>query len=497
MKRLMALACILVASGIASAGGFGGGGGKVSTRVQSPQSATGQYIELLEATGNGTNKVKIFVPDALPGDVLIDASQLTVAPDSLPAQTGNSGKYLTTNGSASSWANPFDNFSGSGIPTVPTAATGTNTTQAANMLAVNAAIADHWQGVLSSDPATFSNGQFWYNTARNKFTFVENGAKVTYSATQITEAVLGITPSSYSYGSVSSGSTADHTFTVNNSGSGTATGLALSGGGVFSVYSSTCDTTLAASSSCEAVARFSPVAAESYSGTLTASATGVTSAVSSLSGTGTSAWNTRFTDNFTRADNANIVTGSSWDTETDTSGISAITSNAMTITQSASSANINKNLGTSYGEWRYTFDVKVSQITGYSATNYVSLLQIRNGSDAGVAFVAVRASGTSLNQVFTSHYTESSPATPVNTFAAFTYAPNTTYTFIVSGKAASSTGVSDGTLTVTVNGTQVVNLTGLANYGRNMQKIQYGMPTSTGTPPGTVWTHDNVVVETK
>jgi uncharacterized protein YjbI with pentapeptide repeats len=79
--------------------------------------------------------------------------------DLLPSQTGQSGKYLTTNGTVASWgvvdlstkAN-INSPTFTGVPAAPTAAAGTNTTQLATTAFVTAA--DNLKANLSG--ATFT-----------------------------------------------------------------------------------------------------------------------------------------------------------------------------------------------------------------------------------------------------------------------------------------------------------------------------------------------------
>lgn len=57
---------------------------------------------------------------------------------SLPGQAGNAGKYLFTNGTSASWADPFASPALTGTPTAPTAAVKTATTQIATTAFVDA-----------------------------------------------------------------------------------------------------------------------------------------------------------------------------------------------------------------------------------------------------------------------------------------------------------------------------------------------------------------------
>ena len=77
--------------------------------------------------------------------------------DALPSQTGNSGKYLTTNGTVASWGTidlsgyaPLNSPSFTGTPTAPTAAAATNTTQIATTAFVRTEVAN----LIDSAPST-------------------------------------------------------------------------------------------------------------------------------------------------------------------------------------------------------------------------------------------------------------------------------------------------------------------------------------------------------
>lgn len=83
---------------------------------------------------DGTNIRKGVDQDYV--SVAIAAAQFATA---LPSQTGNSGKYVTTDGSTASWGDPFASPALTGTPTAPTAAAGTNTTQLATTAFVKTA----------------------------------------------------------------------------------------------------------------------------------------------------------------------------------------------------------------------------------------------------------------------------------------------------------------------------------------------------------------------
>ena len=74
----------------------------ISTAVPTPSIlGTGVAAALQVAINTALGFVRLDASARLPA---VDASQLTNVPNELPSQTGNNGKYLTTNGTATSWA---------------------------------------------------------------------------------------------------------------------------------------------------------------------------------------------------------------------------------------------------------------------------------------------------------------------------------------------------------------------------------------------------------
>lgn len=72
---------------------------------------------------------------------------------SLPSQTGNGGKYITTDGTTASWADPFASTTLTGTPVAPTAAVDTSTTQlATTAFVINQAYAKLASPALTGTP---------------------------------------------------------------------------------------------------------------------------------------------------------------------------------------------------------------------------------------------------------------------------------------------------------------------------------------------------------
>lgn len=141
--------------------------------------STGQVLEYDSATGLWKNSnpaegavFEVFYQNDAPvspqlGDIWVDANEDLPNYDNIsidglvPNQSGNSGKYLTTNGSAVSWASvdlssyaPLSSPSLTGIPTAPTAIAGTNTTQIATTEFVQGAATAAAAALIDSAPET-------------------------------------------------------------------------------------------------------------------------------------------------------------------------------------------------------------------------------------------------------------------------------------------------------------------------------------------------------
>lgn len=141
--------------------------------------STGQVLEYDSATGLWKNSnpaegavFEVFYQNDAPvspqlGDIWVDANEDLPDYDSIsidvlvPNQSGNSGKYLTTNGSTVSWASvdlssyaPLSSPSLTGAPTAPTAIAGTNTTQIATTEFVQTAAVNAAAALIDSAPET-------------------------------------------------------------------------------------------------------------------------------------------------------------------------------------------------------------------------------------------------------------------------------------------------------------------------------------------------------
>lgn len=137
---------------------------------------TGQSIKYDSSTGLWTNQnveggvFEVFYQNDAPvspqlGDIWVDANENLPDYDNIsidvlvPNQSGNSGKYLTTNGSAVSWVSidlsvyaPLSSPTLTGTPSAPTASPGTNTTQIATTAFVQSATSSAVSNLIDSAP---------------------------------------------------------------------------------------------------------------------------------------------------------------------------------------------------------------------------------------------------------------------------------------------------------------------------------------------------------
>lgn len=143
--------------------------------------STGQVLEYDSATGLWKNSdpaegavFEVFYQNDAPispqlGDIWVDANEDLPDYDNpsintlVPNQTGNSGKFLTTDGSSVGWGvvnlslyAPLDSPSLTGVPTAPTAIAGTNTTQIATTEFVQTAAVNAASALIDSAPETLN-----------------------------------------------------------------------------------------------------------------------------------------------------------------------------------------------------------------------------------------------------------------------------------------------------------------------------------------------------
>lgn len=129
--------------------------------------------------------------------------------------------------------------------------------------------------VVTFSPSTNTSYGGSLNYSYNDGNATQSGS-VTLAGTGATAALLAWSGGAYSYGSVTNGNNAEHTFTLANTGGVSATGLSLSGvsapysykGGPYPGTGGNCGTTIAANSSCTVVVVYSPTSVGTQSTTL-------------------------------------------------------------------------------------------------------------------------------------------------------------------------------------------------------------------------------------
>lgn len=192
---------------------------------------------------------------------------------------------VTVGASSSLTATLSNTGSGPLSVTVPTSASvsGTGFSFVSTNCGTSLAVAGSCVVTVSYAPtaAGGSNGTLTINTGA--------GALVASLTGTGMGAVLSLTPSTVSsFGNVQVGQIADSvTLTLKNTGTASASALAVNPPTGYTLVSNTCSTTLAASATCSFAVRFSPAAAQPYTNNLTVTATAPVVGTSlALSGTG-------------------------------------------------------------------------------------------------------------------------------------------------------------------------------------------------------------------
>lgn len=134
-------------------------------------------------------------------------------------------------------------------------------------------------------------------------------------------AVLGLDPDSHNFGEVTVNTESTHqTHTLSNSGNTSAQGITFTPySSVFRVMSSNCGSSLSAGTNCTFKTAFTPTAARAFNGHVQISATGLSDAILTLTGTGISGESAAMYDTFTDSDGTllqnhvpNYPSGQTW-----------------------------------------------------------------------------------------------------------------------------------------------------------------------------------------
>jgi hypothetical protein len=164
------------------------------------------------------------------GSATVNVQGLTVTPPSVGLLVGGTQQFTVN--FTSTWSATCGTISGSGLYTAPS----TNGTCTITATAVNG-------GTTATGTATVSGAQ----------TFIP----------------LTVTPTSWNFGTVTSGSSTTKAFAVSNIGTGSVTPtLALTGSAAYTISANTCTGAIAGGGNCSVTIQFHPVAGGSYAGNL-------------------------------------------------------------------------------------------------------------------------------------------------------------------------------------------------------------------------------------
>lgn len=193
-----------------------------------------------------------------------------------------------------------------------------------------------------------------------------------------------------------------------------------------------------------------------------------------------SPYTTVFSDDFNRADNTNVITGSGWTSETDTGSIMSILNNALNVSYTgAGDCRITKTISSNNTDYQYEFKIKISSI--HIASNIALLRPLYLYTAAGVylsASIISNESGDAYQWSFQVYNDAGTPTTYTynKTFLADTYQTLQIQSDV--GVAATP----DGILKIIVDGSTALELTGRSDETRPvLSEIRSGLPYATAT----------------
>ena len=238
-------------------------------------------------------------------------------------------------------------------------------------LTLGCSVADTSSGVRTinlADPSChFPNGQMWLFVNAVGKPFFQNHVNDSSHAISYTRSAVTLSPGSHDFGSQAVGnSSAASAFTLTNGTSTALSGLSISASGDFS-QTNNCGASLAANSSCTINVTFTPTAAGSRPGTLTASYTGG-SVSSQLTGTGTTGTVT--------------LTPASKDFGSQNVGTSSA-AQAFTLNNGTASALTSLSIASSPSDYSQTNNCGTSLAAGSSCTINVTFIPTQSGSRPG------------------------------------------------------------------------------------------------------------------
>lgn len=196
-----------------------------------------------------------------------------------------------------------------------------------------------------------------------------------------------------------------------------------------------------------------------------------------------------YADDFDRADSGTV--GGSWTSETDTGPYLGIVSNTLQYTSSATTAGyVEKDFGTTYMNHQLSFDWSISTVTTDASNRPYYIASLRNGSASNSVIIVVKSTSTTLNTVALTWYDEAGTATTSS--QSYTFAAGTTYSFDLETSTSTGSSTNNGTLTLKINGSAVISLTGLDTYGRQVRYARVGNIYTESTGFSRTLTWDNV-----
>ena len=183
-------------------------------------------------------------------------------------------------------------------------------------------------------------------------------------------------------------------------------------------------------------------------------------------------YNQVFFDDFVRADSETI--GGSWTSEIDTAFQLDILNNMMVWSGANNTPGyVEKILGSYYYKYRVEFDFKINTVTTDAVTRSMQLCSARQTSNHGITFGVSATSASTLNAFFVQYWKEDLTSTTES--AAYSISPDTSYRLRIDVSTASSSSANDGTIEFFINGSRILNLTGLDTYGRQTNVLRSGM----------------------
>ena len=197
-----------------------------------------------------------------------------------------------------------------------------------------------------------------------------------------------------------------------------------------------------------------------------------------------------YQDDFTRADTGDVATGGSWTSETDTGSLLGIVSNTMQWSGTGTTAGyVQKSFTPSYYKFKESVKFNTNTVTTDTTNRTLQILQVRSTSQTTATIQLKANASTSLNQIDLIWYDEAAAAT--TTSQAYTFVAGTDYTISLEAETATSTSANDGTLTVRINDTPIISLTGLDTYGRQVNTVRAGVLYTSWNTTSRVFTFDD------